>query len=709
MSRVGGGDGAVVRGRDGDERGAGRDPDGDAASGVPTGAGDPPPTTATGTPSVGVTGGDTAAAAAATAAAATDSEHSDSGTAAAGGRTERGGTEVAASETAPAAGAATPAGEPRRALAVAGVTAVVAVPLVVAAVAVRTPRWYPLVDLSQIEMRVRDVGVDHPPLVGLGGRIFGLDTQGSHPGPIGFYLLAPVYRLLGSSSWALLASAVTLNIAVVATTVWAGHRRLGLRGALLVGAGLALAMRMYGTTVLVYPWNPYMPVLFWGLLLVCLWGLLCDDVALLPVAVVAGTVCAQTHLPYVGLVGGLGVLGLGALALGWYRARGDRAAHRRILRWSVGAAALGVLLWVPVIVEQAGGDPGNLSVIVDSVRHPTDQPVGTATAWRLLTQHLDVVKLVEGDRLEPGSQVPGVALLVVWAGAALAAWRPGHRVLARLHVVVAAALVLGLVTISRIFGQTWFYLTLWAFGTASLMLVATAATAGALVIRTVATRDPHARDRLGRLSLAALATAVVVPTALLTRVAPDTEDADASVSASLAQVVQPTVDALEDGSVPPGAGEGTYYMTWVDPVNLGGQGIGLMLELERRGYDVAAPDEVRLSVRDHRVGTPEEADAQIHLAAGLPAIDRAREHPGARQVAFHDPRTDEQTSRYDGLRRQVIETLEAEGLGDLVPQVDDNLFGLAADDRLPEELIRPIYIMGTTPQPVAVFTWDPTP
>src|SRR5690606_33018208 len=93
-----------------------------------------------------------------------DREHGDREPTAAGDPTARGRTGVAASEVAPAAaGPATPAGEPRRALVVAGVTAVVAVPLIVAAVAVRTPRWYPLVDLSQIEMRVRDVGLDHPP------------------------------------------------------------------------------------------------------------------------------------------------------------------------------------------------------------------------------------------------------------------------------------------------------------------------------------------------------------------------------------------------------------------------------------------------------------------------------------------------------------------------------------------------------------------
>jgi hypothetical protein len=57
----------------------------------------------------------------------------------------------------------------------------------------------------------------------------------------------------------------------------------------------------------------------------------------------------------------------------------------------------------------------------------------------------------------------------------------------------------------------------------------------------------------------------------------------------------------------------------------------------------------------------------------------------------------------------VIEGLTAAGLDDLVPQVDGNLFGLAANPQLPEELVRPIYKMGNLPQPVAVFTWELSP
>jgi hypothetical protein len=603
-----------------------------------------------------------------------------------------------------------PGGDDRRrtVLAVAGLTAVLAVPIVVAVIAVRTPPWYPLVDLAQIEMRVRDVGTSHPPMTGLGGRIFGLKTQGSHPGPFSFYLLAPVYRLLGSSPWALQVSAATLNVAAVAGTVWASHRRWGLRGALLVAAGLAVLMRMYGTVVLLYPWNPYMPVLFWMLFLVCVWGVLCRDLVLLPIAVAAGCLCAQTHIPYLGLVGGMGLLVVGALAWQWRQARGDAAGRRRVVRWAAASLALGVVLWAPVFIEQVGGDPGNISVLVDSFRHPTDQPVGASAAWTLLTEHLNPLRLLEAERDSPSPQAPGVALLVVWAASAVVAARVRDRTLLALQVVVAAALLLGFVTISRIFGATWFYLTLWAFGTATLVLVAVLATAAVALRSALAGRDDADRvTRLERVPLALLGLGVLVPAGLLTRTAPDTADVDADESDQLAAVIGPTLDAIDEGVIA-GGEDGTFIMTWADPVNLGGQGLGLMLELERQGYDARAPRHMEISVRDHRIVAPEAADAEIHVAVGLDNIDRARSHPGAVEIATHDPRTPEQIEVYGAMRDEVIDGLVAAGLDHLVPQVDRNIFGLAAHDELPESAVRPLYIMGNMPQPLGVFTWDPT-
>jgi hypothetical protein len=233
--------------------------------------------------------------------------------------------------------------------------------------------------------------------------------------------------------------------------------------------------------------------------------------------------------------------------------------------------------------------------------------------------------------------------------------------------------------------------------------VATAAAVGAAVLSRRG--DDRRPASLAWLPVVALGVAVLWPTLALTRGAPDTEDADARVSDDLGQVVRPTVAAIDDGIVE-GGPDGTFMLTWVDPVNLGGQGMGLLLELERRGYDAGAPAPLRLAVRDHRVVTAAQADAEIHVAIGVPANTTAAERPGSRRIAYHDPRSATQRAEYDTLRADIVDRLEADGLDDLVPLVDENFIILASDERAPEDVKRALYIMGRMPQPLGVYTWS---
>jgi hypothetical protein len=252
----------------------------------------------------------------------------------------------------------------RRVLVAGALAALVALPLIVAAVAVRRPTWYPALDLSMTEFRVRDVGTSDTPLIGLPGRIGPrLEEQGSHPGPLSFYLLAPVYRALGSSPWALQVAAVALNVVALASAVAIAVRRGGARLGVALAAVLALVVAGYGPSTLAVPWNPYLPLLWWVVLLLAVWSVLCDDVAMLPVAVFAATLCAQTHVSYLGLVAVLGAVTAVALVLAWRRAAPASPERRAVVRWSALALALGVVLWLPPLVDQAVNDPGNMRAI----------------------------------------------------------------------------------------------------------------------------------------------------------------------------------------------------------------------------------------------------------------------------------------------------------------------------------------------------------
>ncbi len=366
-----------------------------------------------------------------------------------------GGTATVAAPAGDDPGAA-PAGgrhRPGTALVVAGLTAVLALPMVVAVIALRTPRWYPLLDLAQTELRVRDVGTRHTPLIGLIGRMYAYHHEGSHPGPISFYALAPVYRLLGSSAWSLLAGVVVLNTVALGLTMWIAVRRGGAVLALGVGAVVAILLSTYGTHVLTEPWNPYMPVVWWLLTLFAVWSVLCDDLAMLPVAVFAGSFCMQTHVSYLGLVGGLAAAGVVGFAVRMVVLRGDPAARRRLVGWSAVSAVLAFVLWLPPLIDQLRNDPGNAALVIHHFRYPASPPAGFGRGGELFAVHLNLWRFLTGDERTTGSVVPALLLVAAWLVSAVVAWRlrPGddgraaqRRTVLRLHVLVGAPVIKGI-------------------------------------------------------------------------------------------------------------------------------------------------------------------------------------------------------------------------------------------------------------------------
>ena len=125
-------------------------------------------------------------------------------------------------------------------------------------------------------------------------------------------------------------------------------------------------------------------------------------------------------------------------------------------------------------------------------------------------------------------------------------------------------------------------------------------------------------------------------------------------------------------------------MTWADPIGVG-PGYGLLLELERQGLDVGAFHAHRAGTRPHRVMDPEDATAVVHLAVGQD-VDVWRAIPGAREVAFVEPRSRRGAEEYARLRAEVIGDLEDAGLADLAAGVDRTVFLTATTDRVPRPI-----------------------
>ena len=263
-----------------------------------------------------------------------------------------------------------------------------------------------------------------------------------------------------------------------------------------VGAVLVLAIRGYGQLLLTQPWNPYLPVLSWIVVLLAVWAVLCGDALMLVPAVVAGSLCAQTHVPYLVPAGVLVLAALGHVA--WW-GRHDRRQRRLV----AATAVLGVVLWVPPVVDQLTNDPGNIRKLVDHFGSPPEPALGW---WPRRAPDARPPRCV--GRLRPSADArpdassprprrgAGRWSLALWAVAAVVAWRVGSRALQWLHVVVGAALVLGAVSMARIFGKPWYYLTLWAWGITAVMLGAIAGPASPWSATCAAGRagDRHALD-----------------------------------------------------------------------------------------------------------------------------------------------------------------------------------------------------------------------
>ena len=580
------------------------------------------------------------------------------------------------------------------------------VPFAIAAIVLHTRDWHPVLDMAMTEFRVRDVGSADTPLIGLPGRIGIFPDQGSHPGPLSFYLLAPTYRLLGASAWALLVGMIVLNIVAIGLALWIAERRGGTTLMVAAAGMLALLQYGYGFDVLTQPWNPYLPLLFWTVVLLGTWSVLDGDHSMIIVVTAVASLCAQTHMPYLGLGLGMGALCCVAVVRAWVRHPVQRTAIVRVMAIS---AAVAVLLWLPVLIDQFTNTPGNLSMLNTYFRHPPEQPVGTAEGVRLLLRHLDITRLarnaLDGDgfitqtgfRLD-GSVVPGLLVLVAWIAAAIAAWRAGHRLLRTLHLVIGWALLLGAISMSRIFGKVWYYLTLWAWTTTILVVASIVWTVSALVQQRRNNSRALPRVAIGYgVAIVAVASLVSSLVSAFGVSAPEQYLSD-----TLGELVEPTADALLRGDGDAVGRDGRYLVTWNDARNFGSQGYGLVNELERRGFDVGVPNTWRVPVTLQRVIPQQEAAAEVRLATGV-YIDTVRALPGAVEVIDYDPRSPADLVEYDQLRAAITDSLTSAGDVDLLDMLDTNLFGLQVNDRVPAYVQQMVDRMLHLGGPTAVF------
>ena len=471
----------------------------------------------------------------------------------------------------------------------AGLLLLITLPLMVALGVLHSPRWYPLLDLAQTELRVRDVGFSHPPLIGLPGRLGVFPNQGSHPGPLSFYALAPFYRLFGSTPFALQAATAAVHAVAIGVALWVARRRGGAPLMLATGAVAALLTASYGAAILTEGWNPYLPVMWWLVFLLATWSVAAGDFPMLPVAVLAGSFCMQTHLPYLGLAGAaLGVVVVGVVAYTYWSPT-ERARAGSLWRWIAIAVGVGVVLWLPPVIEQFTTDPGNLRVIVDDLTNPREAVTGPSRGLSLFFSHLNPWQLFANRGHTPdvreatGALLPGILYFAAWVAAAVVALRTRVRSLIAFHAVVAVGL---------------------AFAATSMVAhrgphVVLPDAVGVGAQRPHGSRHPRhrvrrrrgaprrgARDRFVGWVSVGCGVIVVASTAFFAVDAAYTDVPNPPVTNSVGEVARPTLAAFARGELPGTGSDGRYYVTWNDLYSLGGRGYSLLDELEREGFTV---------------------------------------------------------------------------------------------------------------------------
>ena len=178
------------------------------------------------------------------------------------------------------------------------------------------------------------------------------------------------------------------------------------------------------------------------------------------------------------------------------------------------------------------------------------------------------------------------------------------------------------------------------------------------------------------------------------------------LSQGLNAIVGPTADALARGDGAADGPDGTYAVIWDDAYYFGSQGYGLISELERRGFTARAYDTFRVPVTPQRITDPANATAEVALVTGVNIADW-RTRPGVVEVAYFEPRNDDELVEFDRLRTDSISLLTAAGLDDVAALVDTNLMGARLDPRLPagvEDMLVRMLVLG---EETAVFIAPP--
>ena len=495
--------------------------------------------------------------------------------------------------------------------------------LVTLVVKVMTWDWIAVGDYGTIRLHTLDVGTSHTPLLGVYSR-----WGWNHPGPLLFYVLAPFLRLSGGDGHGLLLGALVANTAAVVGTLWVAARA-GRRWLALTAVVLALLICGLDTAGLIDPWNPYTLIVPLFAAAIAAWRAALGDRVAAVVLMVAGSFAVQSHVlagPPVAVLLGVGVVGLGLRC--W---RGPDRRHDRFT--ALIAVGVGLVLWIPPIIEQFTHSPGNLGQIIDFALHGDETPVGWAVGARVVGRALSLPPTwITGGLSSELRPIPwalfGLLAATLWA------WRRRWTSELVLCVTTLLLTLAAFVGSARVTGVAFPYLFRWVWVVGALAW---------LCIVAVVVAELRSRWTWARFAPAALAGGTIVVLLVLVVRGPDLTDlkrVDAPLRA-VSSVIDPTMDALREAP-------GPVVMT---PTAFGidsSLGIELLGRTADAGLDVGFPSDLGYVFGAHRTVDPALAQRELVLASG-PARATYAADPNYVVVAEFAPLTPEEWAEFDQL------------------------------------------------------------
>jgi hypothetical protein len=449
------------------------------------------------------------------------------------------------------------------------------------------PRYALIGDYALMEQAARHVWSGDT-LVGPPGR-----SAWHHPGPLFLYLTAPFTRLFGSSSTGLYLGTSVVNAASAGAIV--GCARIFARRSHAVAALLVvLAWFVAFGNITANPWSPTIVVLPLMAFLVNAAMLARGKSAALYVAVLFGTLAAQTYAPASAVVIMAGTCALVAFVVGARR----RGGLERVERWRIAIAfAMLFALFVPALVEQAISPTGNLTKIYRAVFNSA--PLNpftvatmdwtTATSWlperllhRTLVDENFVPLMVRADAMTSAVSAPARIIAIVHVAAVTTAAVIAVR---RRDIVSVALLALGLLSdgvgvavLGMTPGPSGYYLVFWTTAASSIAWMGVLSTVFS-VIGAIAPRIPRISGVIAP-ALVVLGLSTAVTATSLQRFWIARHATAPSTRPDLRKDLRVIISGIEERS----KRDGTIPVVHRD----GAKDIadGIVLELEKNGADV---------------------------------------------------------------------------------------------------------------------------